>query len=139
VIAVAVVLVPRFARIVRGSALQEQARDYVAAAEALGARTLRIVTVHLLPNCLAPLMVIATLSLATAILEISALSFLGLGVRPPTAEWGGMLNEGRRFYLSDPHVMIPPGVAIVLSVLAINLLGDGLRDALDPKMGEGEG
>lgn len=130
-IAVGITFVPKFARVVRASALGEASREYVFAARGLGASNMRIMLRHVLPNCLAPLTVIATLSLGSAILYTSALSFLGLGAQPPTPEWGRMLSDGRDTMLYSPHLMIFPGVAIALSVLSVNLLGDGLRDALD--------
>lgn len=133
-LAVGIAFVPKFARVVRASALMESERDYVAAARALGAGHARILFVHVLPNCLAPLMVMATLSLGTAILYTSSLSFLGLGAQPPAPEWGAMLAEGREASLQAPHLMLFPGGAIALAVLGINLLGDGLRDALDVRL-----
>jgi len=133
-LAVGLSFIPKFARIVRASALQEADRDYISAARALGAHHPRIIVSHLLPNCMAPILVVATLSLGTAILYTSALSFLGLGAQPPQPEWGQMLAEGREASLQAPHLMIFPGIAIALSVFGINLLGDGLRDALDVRL-----
>jgi len=135
-LAVGVAFIPKFARIVRASALQESGLDYVAGARALGAGHLAVIVRHVLPNCLAPVLVVATLSLGTAILFTSALSFLGLGAKPPYPEWGAMLAEGREASLHAPHLMIFPGAAIALAVLGINLLGDGLRDALDVRLEE---
>jgi peptide/nickel transport system permease protein len=133
-LAVGLGFMPKFARIIRASALQESQRDYVLAARALGASPARILVRHVLPNCLAPILVVATLSLGTAILYTSSLSFLGLGAKPPLPEWGAMLAEGREAYLAAPHLMVFPGVFIALAVLGINLLGDGLRDALDVRL-----
>lgn len=135
VIAIGIVYVPKFARVVRASALVEKSLDYVRAAEALGCAKWRILFLHLLPNCIAPIIVLATLSLGTAVLEAAALSFLGLGAQPPLPEWGRMLNDGRQAFQTHPHMMIFPGLAIAFSVLAVNLLGDGLRDAFDVRMG----
>lgn len=136
VLAIGVIFIPKFARLARASALQEKSLDYISAARALGCGPVRIVLRHLLPNALAPIIVLATLGLASAILQVSALSFLGLGARPPLPEWGAMLNEGKEYYASSPHLMLYPGLAIALSVLGINLFGDGLRDALDVKLGK---
>ena len=135
VLAVAIVYVPKFARVVRSAALVERELDYVRAAEALGCGRARIIARHLLPNCAAPVIVLSTLSLATAILEAAALSFLGLGAQPPLSEWGRMLNDGRQTFLTHPHIMIFPGLAIALTVLSVNLFGDGLRDAMDVRLG----
>jgi peptide/nickel transport system permease protein len=135
VLAVAIVYVPKFARVVRAAALAERSLDYVRAAESLGCRRRRILFVHLLPNCIAPIVVLATLSLATAILEAAALSFLGLGAQPPLPEWGRMLNDGRHVFQTHPHILIFPGLAIAVTVFAINLFGDGLRDAFDVRLG----
>jgi peptide/nickel transport system permease protein len=134
VIAIAIVYIPKFARVVRASTLVESSLDYVRAAEALGCRRSRILFRHLLPNCIAPIIVLATLSLATAILEAAALSFLGLGAQPPLPEWGRMLNDGRHAFQTHPHIMIFPGLAIAMTVLSVNLLGDGLRDAFDVRL-----
>lgn len=136
IIAIALVYVPKFARVVRSSALVEKSADYARAAEAMGCSRSRILFLHLLPNCVAPVLVLATLSLGTAILEAAALSFLGLGVQPPMPEWGGMLNDGRSSFQTNPHIMLFPGLAIAIGVLAINLLGDGLRDAFDVRLGK---
>jgi peptide/nickel transport system permease protein len=130
--AIAAVYVPQYARLARGSVLQIKDLEYVEAARALGASNLRIVAYHIVPNILAPLIVQATLGIATATLEAAGLSYLGLGARPPTPEWGAMLNDARDYWLQAPWALIFPGVAITLMVLGFNLLGDGLRDALDP-------
>lgn len=134
IIAIAIVYVPKFARVVRAAALVEKSLEYAHAAQALGCSRRRIMLIHLLPNCLAPILVLATLSLGSAILEAAALSFLNLGVQPPLPEWGRMLNDGRSSFQTSPHIMLFPGIAIALTVLGINLLGDGLRDAFDVKM-----
>ena len=132
-IAIGVVAIPQYARLIRASTLTVREADYVQALRALGARDTRILLSAILPNCLAPLIVQATLSLATAILDAAGLSFLGLGAQPPTPEWGAMLSGGRELILSAPWVLAYPGIAIFVTVLAFNLLGDGLRDALDPR------
>lgn len=134
VVAIGIFSIPVFARLLRGSILALKQQDFVLAAQAIGAGDLRIMFGHLLPNALAPIIVVATLRLGTAILAASSLSFLGLGIRPPSPEWGAMLADGRQFLQLAPHVGYFPGFAILFSVLALNLLGDGLRDALDPKM-----
>ncbi|WP_147820544.1 ABC transporter permease [Salidesulfovibrio onnuriiensis] len=133
-IAIGVVSIPRYARIVRGSVLEEYSKDYVQAARSLGASDFRLIFIHILPNCLAPLIVQTTLGFASAILEAAALSFLGLGAQPPTPEWGAMLASGRALILRAWWVVTFPGIMILLAVLGFNLLGDGLRDALDPRL-----
>jgi peptide/nickel transport system permease protein/dipeptide transport system permease protein len=133
-IAIAITYIPRFARIVRGSVLEECEKDYVSAARAIGARDLRILFVAILPNCLGPLIVQTTLGFASAILDMAALSFLGLGAQPPTPEWGAMIAHSRALILRASWVMTFPGLAILFAVLGFNLLGDGLRDALDPRL-----
>ncbi|MCE2438738.1 MAG: ABC transporter permease [Candidatus Latescibacteria bacterium] len=132
-LAVGIVAVPQYARLVRASALSVRGQDYVQAVRALGAGDFHILFFSVLPNCLTPLIVQSTLGLATAILDAAGLSFLGLGAQPPTPEWGAMLTGGRELVLRAPWVLTFPGVAIFLTVLAFNLLGDGLRDALDPR------
>lgn len=132
-LAVGIVAVPQYARLVRASVLTVRETDYVLAARAMGASDARILALAILPNCLAPLIVQATLGLATAILDAAGLSFLGLGAQPPTPEWGAMLSQGRELIVRAPWVLTFPGGAIFLTVLAFNLVGDGLRDALDPK------
>ncbi len=131
-IAVGIVYIPQYARLARSSVLGVKELEYVEAAKALGARVPRILWRHVLPNILAPLIVQAMLGIGTAELEAAGLSYLGLGARPPTPEWGAMLNDARDYWLSAPWALIFPGVAITLMVLGFNLLGDGLRDALDP-------
>ncbi|WP_373498234.1 ABC transporter permease [Desulfococcus sp.] len=135
-IAIGIVSIPRYARIVRGSVLEEYSKDYVQAARALGAGDGRLIFVHILPNCLAPLIVQTTLGFASAILEAAALSFLGLGAQPPTPEWGAMLANGRALILRAWWAVTFPGLMILFAVLGFNLLGDGLRDALDPRLRE---
>lgn len=134
IIAVAIFSVPVFARIVRGSTLAVKNLEYVDAIKVLGASDARIIFKHILPNVTSPLIVQATLNIATAILAASGLSFLGIGAQPPMPEWGAMLSDGRNYLYNAPHVAFFPGMAIVTVVLAFNILGDGLRDALDPKM-----
>jgi dipeptide transport system permease protein len=133
-IAIAVVLQPHFARLTRAAVLAERNREYVTSAKVVGASHLRLMFVTILPNCLAPLIVQGTLSFSTAILDAAALGFLGMGAQPPTPEWGTMLAEAREFILRAWWVVTFPGLAILITVLAINLVGDGLRDALDPKL-----
>lgn len=134
IIAVAIFSIPVFARIVRGSTLETRKLEYIDAVKALGASDFRIIFKHILPNVSSPIIVQATLNIATAVLTASGLSFLGLGAQPPTPEWGAMLSDGRNYLYNAPHVAFFPGIMIVLVVLAFNILGDGLRDALDPKM-----
>jgi dipeptide transport system permease protein len=134
VIALAVTLQPYFVRLVRGSVLAERGKDYVISARVAGAGPLRLMFSTILPNCMAPLIVQATLSFSNAILDAAALGFLGMGAQPPRPEWGTMLAESREFVLRAWWVVTFPGLAILVSVLAINLVGDGLRDALDPKL-----
>jgi len=134
IIAVTVVYLPRYVRLVRASALAELEKDYVIAARVAGVRPLRLMLRTVLPNCLSPLIVQAALGVSDAILEAAALGFLGLGAQPPTAEWGTMLADAREFIRSNPWLVTLPGLAILITVVSINLAGDGLRDALDPKM-----
>lgn len=134
VIAIALVSIPGPARIIRSSALSTKENDYVVAARAIGCKNGRVMFKHILPNVLAPIIVNATMSVSGAILSLAALGFLGLGVQPPQAEWGYMLSTGRNYIFSAAHIVTFPGVAIAITVLAFNLLGDGLRDALDPRM-----
>ncbi len=133
-IAIGIIYIPRFARIVRASVLEEYEKDYVTASRAVGARDWRIIFVTIFPNCLAPLIVQTTLGFASAILDAAALGFLGLGAQPPTPEWGAMIAMGRSHILRAWWVMTFPGIAILLAVLGFNLFGDGLRDALDPRL-----
>ena len=133
ILAVSIVLVPQFARLVRSSVLTVREATYVEAARALGATESRLLFYSILPNCTAPLIVQTTLGMGTAILDAAGLSFLGLGAQPPVPEWGAMLSGGRELLLRAPWVMTFPGLAIFTVVLGLNLFGDGLRDALDPK------
>jgi peptide/nickel transport system permease protein len=133
-IAVGISAIPDYVRITRGTVLSVKEREFVLAARVVGAGGGRIMLRHVLPNVVAPLIVLATLGMAAAIITGSALSFLGLGIKPPTPEWGNMLAEGREFLQRAPWVAFFPGAAIMLTVLSINLLGDGLRDVLDPRM-----
>src|SRR5262249_27186965 len=133
-IAVGISAIPAYTRLVRGAVLSAKQNVYVEAARVVGVTDRAIMLRHILPNVLAPVIVLATLGLAQAILVASALSFLGLGAKPPTPEWGAMLSEGRNFLQLAPWVTAFPGLAIMLAVLSINMLGDGLRDALDPRL-----
>jgi peptide/nickel transport system permease protein len=133
-LAIAIIYLPRFIRIVRATTLVEKEQTYVEAAHALGMSHRRLLFRHLLPNVIPPVIVQATLGLAEAIIEAAALSFLGLGATPPTPEWGAMLSEGRSYLRLAPWVTFFPGMAIFLIVVSFNLLGDGLRDALDPRL-----
>ncbi|SDC70080.1 ABC transporter permease [Shouchella lonarensis] len=132
--AIAIGSFPVFARIARGSTLAVKKLEYIDAVKALGASDTRIIIKHILPNVLSPLIVQTTLSIATGVLAAAGLSFLGLGAQPPSPEWGAMLNAGRSYMYDAPHLTYAPGIAIALFVLAFNIFGDGLRDALDPKL-----
>jgi len=134
IVAVTIVYLPRYVRLVRASALAELGKDYVTAARVAGVGPWRLMLRTVLPNCLAPLIVQAALGVSDAILEAAALGFLGLGAQPPIAEWGTMLADSREFIRSNPWQVTLPGLAILVTVVSINLAGDGLRDALDPKM-----
>ncbi|MDJ1159150.1 ABC transporter permease subunit [Chelatococcus sp. SYSU_G07232] len=134
IIAVTIVYLPRYVRIVRAAALSEKAKDYVTAAKTVGVGRWRLMFVTVLPNCVAPIIVQATLGVSDAILEAAALGFLGLGAQPPTPEWGTMLAAAREFLQRAPWVVTWPGLAILVTVVSINLFGDGLRDALDPRL-----
>jgi peptide/nickel transport system permease protein len=133
-IAVGISQLPRYARVVRASALTVRGQEFVEAAKAVGASDARIIIENILPNCMAPIIVQSTLGVAQAILSAAALSFLGLGIQPPTAEWGSMLSSGRQFLRQAPYLTFFPGLAISIVVLALNIFGDGLRDSLDPKL-----
>ena len=133
-IAISVTYLPYFVRLTRASAISEAAREYVVASRVAGAGRLRIMFITILPNCMAPLIVQATLSFSTAILDTAALGFLGMGAQPPRPEWGTLIAENRDLMLSAPWTVTFPGLVILIAVLAINLMGDGLRDALDPKL-----
>jgi dipeptide transport system permease protein len=134
IVAVTIVYLPRYVRLLRATALAELGKDYVTAARVAGVGPWRLMFKTVLPNCLAPLIVQAALGVSDAILEAAALGFLGLGAQAPTAEWGTMLADAREFIRSDPWLVTLPGLAILVTVVSINLAGDGLRDALDPKM-----
>jgi peptide/nickel transport system permease protein len=133
-IAVGIFSIPSYVRVVRGSVLSAREAEYVEAARALGVRDTGIMVRHLLPNVLGPLIVVTTFGLAGSILSASALSFLGLGVQPPHPEWGAILNQGRSFMLIAPWMVGLPGAVITTVILSLNLVGDGLRDALDPRL-----
>lgn len=133
-IAISIWSIPTCARIVRGSVLSIKEKEYVMAMKSLGASDLRIMFKHILPNAFAPIIVFATMRMATAILSTASLSYLGLGAQPPTPEWGAMISQGQAFMWSSPHLTIIPGIAIMLTVFAFNVVGDGLRDAIDPNM-----
>jgi dipeptide transport system permease protein len=133
-LAVAIVVLPHYVRIARAAVISETAKDYVTAAKIGGAGTLRLMLKEVLPNCMAPLIVQATLGISTAILDAAALGYLGLGAQPPLPEWGTMLADAREFVLRAWWVVTFPGLMILIAVMAFNLVGDGLRDALDPKL-----
>ncbi|MCG2784959.1 MAG: ABC transporter permease [Anaerolineae bacterium] len=133
-LAIGIVSIPAYARVVRASVLSVREMDYVSVTRALGGGTFQILFIRIMPNALTPLIVQGTLGIATAILDAAALSFLGLGAQPPTPEWGAMLGSERNQVFTAPHLVFFPGFAIMLTVLAFNLLGDGLRDALDPRL-----
>ena len=135
-LAIAIVSIPQYARVMRASVLSVKEEEFVAASRALGAGGWRILLTRVVPNTLTPLVVIGTLGVASAILDAAAFGFLGLGAQPPTAEWGSMLAAERQQIFSAPHLVFFPGVAIMITVLGFNLLGDGLRDALDPSLNE---
>jgi peptide/nickel transport system permease protein len=131
-IAIGIVYTPQYARLVRGTVLSIKEKEYVEAARVVGARPRRVMGRHIVPHCFAPIIVMATLAIGSAIVETAGLSFLGLGAQPPTPEWGAMLATGRTQMLTSPWIATFPGLAILVTVLGFNLLGDGLRDALDP-------
>jgi peptide/nickel transport system permease protein len=133
-LAIGIVSIPAYARVVRASVLSVREMDYVSATRALGGNSFQILFRRIMPNALTPLIVQGTLGIATAILDAAALSFLGLGAQPPTPEWGSMLGSERNQVFTAPHLVFYPGLAIMLTVLSFNLLGDGLRDALDPRL-----
>jgi peptide/nickel transport system permease protein len=134
IVAIALTVVPRFARIARAPTVTVKQRDFVEASRAMGFSDMRIMAVHILPNIMGEIMVMASLWIATAVRIEASLSFIGLGVKPPTATWGGMIREGFGFILDAPWMSIYPGAVILITVFAFNMLGDGLRDALDPKL-----
>ncbi len=133
-IAVGIGSIPSYARIVRASVLSIRDQEFIEAAKAVGANDFRIITKHIIPNSMAPIIVQATLGVAGAILSAAGLSFIGLGIQPPTPEWGAMLSTGRQFLRDHWHIATFPGLAIMITIFALNLLGDGLRDALDPRL-----
>jgi peptide/nickel transport system permease protein len=133
-IAVGVVSVPSFARIARASVMTVRDQEYIEAAKSMSASDLQIIVSHIIPNSFAPILVQATMRVASAIIAASSLSFLGLGVPAPQPEWGGMLSEGRSFIRSNTNMTLFPGIAIMITVLSINLIGDGVRDAMDPRL-----
>lgn len=133
-LAIGITSVPTYIRIVRASVLTVKDQEFVEATRAIGANDFRIILFHIIPNCLAPIIVQGTLGIAQAILSSTSLSFLGLGIQPPSPEWGNMLSEARPYLISAPHTLIFPGLAIMIVILAFNLAGDGIRDALDPKL-----
>jgi peptide/nickel transport system permease protein len=133
-VAVGIVAIPTYARITRASVLSENEKDYVMAAQALGVRSRRILARHIVPNILSPIIVTASLGIATAILDAAGLGFLGLGAQPPTPEWGLLLSRNQKYMFTSPWMVFFPGISIMFLVLGFNLLGDGLRDALDPRL-----
>lgn len=133
-ISLGISIVPTYARLMRGQVLMVKHQDYIAAGEVIGGSDLRIMLWHILPNCLSPLIVLITLNLGAAILAEAGLSFLGLGINPPGAAWGAMVNDGYRYLMTNPVLSFAPGLCVMLVVLAFNLVGDGLRDALDPRL-----
>jgi peptide/nickel transport system permease protein len=133
-IAVGISAIPNYARIVRGSVLSIREMEFIEAAHAVGSSDLRIILKHIIPNSMAPIIVQSTLGVAYAILNAAGLSFIGLGIQPPYPEWGAMLSGGRQFIRDYPHLTLYPGLTIMITILALNFLGDGLRDALDPKL-----
>jgi ABC-type dipeptide/oligopeptide/nickel transport system permease subunit len=132
--AIAIVSIPVYARLTRASVLMLKGQEFVTAERAIGAEGMRILFLHILPNALTPLIVAGTLGIGTAVLDAAALSFLGLGAQPPTPEWGQILSESRNYVFTAPHLVFFPGIAIMITVLGFNLLGDGMRDALDPRL-----
>jgi len=134
IMAIGISFLPQYARIVRASVLTIKDQEFVEAARAIGMRNHIIIFSEVLPNCIAPIIVQATLSVAFSILAIAGLSFIGLGIQPPAPEWGALLSAGRAFFLQAPYITVFPGLAIMLTILGLNLLGDGLRDALDPRL-----
>jgi peptide/nickel transport system permease protein len=133
-IALSIFSIPAVARVTRGSTLAQKERDFILAAHCMGLSHTRIMFRHILPNCMAPIIVMSTLRVATVILAAASLSFIGLGAKPPTPEWGAMINDGRWYLRQAPQLMIVPGIAILITVLSINFVGDALRDAMDPHL-----
>lgn len=139
IIAIGIFSIPALARIVRGSVLSVKEMDYITAVRSMGAGDFRIIFGHILPNVLAPIIVYCTLRLGRVIISTAALSYLGLGAQPPTPEWGAMIASGKNYIFTSPHIAIAPGIAIILTVFSCNVLGDGLRDALDPNLKQSGG
>ena len=133
-IAIGVSEIPRYARVVRAQILSVKDQEFVEAARAVGAGDLHIILFHILPNCLAPMIVQATIGVATAILDAAGLSFIGLGIQPPIPDWGGMLSAGRQYIRDYWYIVTFPGLMIMMTIYSLNLFGDGLRDALDPRL-----
>ncbi|MBS6952618.1 MAG: ABC transporter permease [Enterocloster asparagiformis] len=134
IIALAIGTIPNYTRIIRGSVMSVKQMEYLEAATSINCGNARIILRHVIPNCVSPLIVQATMGVANAILVAASLSFIGLGVQPPEPEWGAMLSAGRNYIRDYPHMVLFPGIAIMIAVLSLNMLGDGLRDALDPKL-----
>ena len=134
ILAIALGTIPLYARVVRANIMTVKRRGFVESSKAIGANTRRQIIIHMLPNCLGPIIVQMTFSVAAGILTAASLSYIGLGISPPTPEWGAMLNAGKEFLQTFPHMLIFPGLMIMITVLALNLFGDGLRDALDPRL-----
>jgi ABC-type dipeptide/oligopeptide/nickel transport system permease subunit len=134
IIALSISMMPSYARLMSAQVMSIKQADYVMAERSLGANSLRIMLRHIFPNCLPPLIVLITMMLGATILAEAGLSFLGVGIKPPTAAWGAMVSEGREYLMTDPVLSIAPGAAIMLVVFAFNMVGDGLRDALDPRL-----
>lgn len=133
-LAIGIVSIPRFARLVRSTVISIKEQDFIIAARSIGAKQTWLLFRHIMPNSWTPLIVQGTLGIAGAVLEAAALSFIGLGAQPPTAEWGAILSEGRNYVFTSPHLVFFPGIAIMITVLGFNLVGDGLRDSLDPRL-----
>jgi peptide/nickel transport system permease protein len=134
IIALSVAMMPGYARMMCGQVLAVKENDYVTAGRSIGASNLRLMFKHVLPNCLSPLIVMITMMLGSIILAEAGLSFLGIGITPPTPSWGSMINDGQQYLLSNPVISFAPGFALMLTVFAFNMVGDGLRDALDPSL-----
>lgn len=134
IIALSVALVPSYARVMCGQVLSVKENDYVLAGRSIGAGNLRIMLRHIVPNCFAPLLVMVTMALGGVVLAEAGLSFLGIGITPPTPAWGSMVNDGRQYLLTSPILSFAPGLAVMFLVFAFNMVGDGLRDALDPRL-----
>jgi peptide/nickel transport system permease protein len=134
IIALGISMMPAYARLMSAQVMSIKQTDYVTSVRSLGASSTRIMLLHIAPNCFPPLIVLITMMLGATILAEAGLSFLGVGIEPPTAAWGAMVNEGREYLLSDPILSFAPGAAIMLVVFAFNMIGDGLRDALDPRL-----